>query len=108
MNINTGIMLAIFLLLGIIIITNQGLAGIKAGMNESIGTFKNVWLMLVLAFGITGFLTVLIPQQVISEYIGAKSGWKGLFIGWGLGAILPGAPYTILSVAASFLKAGSI
>lgn len=107
MNLNTIIMILVFFLLGGLVFYTRGLDGIYNGLNESLATFKNVWLLLILAFGIAGLLNVLIPHEIISNYLGSESGWTGLFIGWGMGALLPGAPYTILPVAASLLKAGS-
>jgi uncharacterized membrane protein YraQ (UPF0718 family) len=101
-------MIFIFLILGLLVFYIRGARGVYDGFNETLDTFKNVWLLLILAFGIAGFLQVLIPQDIVSNYLGTESGWKGLFIGWGIGAILPGAPYTILPVAASLLKAGSV
>ena len=107
MDLNTGVLLTLFIILGVIILFTQGPAGVLEGFKGSFNAFKNVWILLLLAFGLTGFLQVVVPHELVSSYLGAESGWKGLFVGAGIGAILPGAPYTILPVAASLLKSGS-
>ena len=81
MNLNTIIMILVFFLLGGLVFYTRGLDGIYNGLNESLATFKNVWLLLILAFGIAGLLNVLIPHEIISNYLGSESGWTGLFIG---------------------------
>ncbi|MFO7949493.1 MAG: permease [Candidatus Fermentibacteraceae bacterium] len=107
MNVNTWIMLGVFLLMAGGVWLAHGGERVLEGMREGLDTFKHVWILLILAFGIAGLLQVVVPHQVISGYLGPQSGMKGLLIGWGVGAITPGAPYTILPIAASLLKAGS-
>ena len=107
MNINTAIMLGIFGLLGVATWFIQGLEGVFNGLKSSIGTLSNVWALLLLALGVAGFLRVLIPQEVVSSYLGPASGMKGYMIAWGVGAVTPGAPFTIYPIAATLLEAGS-
>jgi len=107
MNINTAIMLGIFGLLGVATWFIQGLEGVFNGLKSSIGTLSNVWALLLLALGVAGFLRVLIPQEVVSNYLGPASGMKGYMIAWGVGAVTPGAPFTIYPIAATLLEAGS-
>ncbi len=100
-------MLAVFLLMaGGIWLAHSG-EKVLEGIREGFQTFKHVWLLLLLALGIAGFLQVLVPHEIVSDYLGPRSGMKGLLIGWGVGAVTPGAPFTILPIAASLLKAGS-
>ncbi len=107
MDTNTIVMLVIFVIFGIIILISQGFHNVVAGFIKGFTTLKNVWLLLILALGIAGFLQVLIPPNLISQYLGAESGFKGYLIGWIVGALTPGAPYVVLPIAASLLKSGS-
>lgn len=107
MNINTWIMLGILILLAIIVWFLHGRAEVFQGLKEGIFTLKNVWILLILALGIAGLLKVIIPGEVISDYLGPDSGMRGILIGWGFGAVLPGAPYTILPLAATLLDSGA-
>ncbi|MCF7876255.1 permease [Candidatus Bipolaricaulota bacterium] len=107
MNINTAIMLGFFSLLGALSWFFKGTEGVINGLKSSLGTLNNVWALLLLAMGVAGFLRVLIPQEVISAYLGPASGAKGYLIAWGVGAVTPGAPFTIYPIAVSLLEAGS-
>jgi uncharacterized membrane protein YraQ (UPF0718 family) len=107
MDINTAIMLAVFTILGVLSWFVQGVEGVINGLKSSLGTLNNVWALLLLALGVAGFLRVLIPQEVVSNYLGPASGIKGYLIAWGVGAVTPGAPFTIYPIAASLLDAGS-
>ena len=107
MNINTAIMLGIFVVLGILSWLSHGFQGVLDGLKDGVNTLRNVWPLLLLALGIAGFLQVVIPRDLISGALGPSSGLKGYFIGWGVGAVMPGAPYAILPVAGSLLEAGA-
>lgn len=107
MNINVKVMIAIFIFLSIVVLILRGSQGLIAGFKESFHTISNVWILLILALIIAGMLQVLIPGEMISEHLGQNSGLKGILIGWGVGAVMPGAPYTVLPISASLLKAGS-
>jgi len=106
MNVNTAIMLGVFVILGILSLVTHGFQGVLEGLKGGVDTLRNVWPLMLLALGIAGFLQVVIPRDLISGALGPSSGLKGYFIGWGVGAVMPGAPYAILPVAGSLLKAG--
>ncbi len=80
MNINTAIMLGAFSLLGLFTWFLQGLDGVFQGLKSSLGTLGSVWALLLLALGVAGFLRVLVPQEVVSSYLGPVSGIKGYLI----------------------------
>lgn len=107
MNVNTFIMLGVFLLLGAMSWARNGVTGLLEGLKGGYSTLANVWPLLLLALGIAGFINVLIPKSLVSDFLGPSSGPKGYLVAWGIGAVLPGAPFSILPVAASLLKSGS-
>jgi uncharacterized membrane protein YraQ (UPF0718 family) len=63
--------------------------------------------LLILAFIVAGMVQVLIPKEVIGQWVGAESGWKGILIGTGAGALTPGGPFVSLPMVAGFFKAGA-
>ncbi len=63
--------------------------------------------MLVFAFIVAGLVQVLLPQEVISGWIGEESGIRGILIGTLGGAITPGGPFVSMPIAAGMLKAGA-
>jgi uncharacterized membrane protein YraQ (UPF0718 family) len=63
--------------------------------------------MLILAFVVAGMIQVLLPREMISKWVGAESGIKGLLIGTIAGGFAPGGPYVSLPIAAGLLRAGA-
>jgi uncharacterized membrane protein YraQ (UPF0718 family) len=56
---------------------------------------------------IGGFVTLLLPREMVARLVGAESGLLGLFIAMGTAAVLPGGPFTIYPVAGAFLAIGA-
>lgn len=107
MDLNTVIMLVIFVLLGVLVFFVQGWEGVLEGFKSGSDTLKNIWILLLVALGISGFIQVLIPKQMLSATLGPTSGMKGFLLAWAVGGVVPGAPYVILPIALSLLKAGA-
>jgi len=63
--------------------------------------------LLIFAFIMAGMIQVLIPQELISKWVGAESGLRGLLIGTVVGGFTPGGPYVSLPIAAGLLRAGA-
>lgn len=62
---------------------------------------------LVLGFLLAGFLQVLLPGELISQWMGHESGGRGLLIGTMAGMLTPGGPFTHFPILASFLSKGA-
>ena len=63
--------------------------------------------LLVFAFIVAGMVQVLLPQELLSKWVGVESGWRGLFIGTIAGGLSPGGPYVSLPIVAGLLKSGA-
>ena len=63
--------------------------------------------LLIFAFIIAGMIPVLVPTEVISKWIGAESGIRGILIGTVVGAVMPGGPFVSLPIAAGLLRVGA-
>ena len=63
--------------------------------------------LLIFAFIVAGMVQVLVPREILSEWVGAESGMRGILIGTVTGALAPGGPYVSLPVAAGLLQAGA-
>ena len=90
------------------------LVGYYRGSGEHITGLSASWRMiveilplLIFALLVAGMIQALIPQEQISRWVGAESGWRGLMIGTVAGAIAPGGPYVSLPVAAGLLRSGA-
>ncbi|MFC2133531.1 permease [Bacteroidota bacterium] len=81
----------------------QHTVGLKSALNMTIEVLP----LLIFAFIIAGMVQVLIPQEVISKWIGEESGFVGILIGSVAGGLSPGGPYVSLPVVAALLKSGA-
>ena len=81
----------------------QHIAGLKSAMKMTVDIIP----MLVFAFIMAGMIQTLLPQELLSKWIGEESGIRGILIGTVAGGITPGGPYVSLPLAAGFLRAGA-
>jgi len=84
-----------------------GAQRVGQGLASGAGLFASVLPNLVLGFALAGLLQVLLPQELISRWMGDESGLHGLFIGTVAGMLTPGGPFTHFPILASFLSKGA-
>ena len=77
------------------------------GLSASARLLRSVWLELLLGFVLAGLLEVLIPQPVLSRWLGAERLGQGIVIGWAAGLLMPGGPYLFFPVAANLFRSGA-
>jgi len=77
------------------------------GMKSALDMTVQVVPLLVFALIIAGMIQVLLPKELISKWVGAESGLRGIIIGTIAGGFSPGGPYVSLPIVAGFLRAGA-
>jgi uncharacterized protein len=68
---------------------------------------RGVWVELALGFLLAGLLDVLLPQPVLSRWLGSERVTQGILIGWAAGLLMPGGPYVLFPIAASLFQHGA-
>lgn len=63
--------------------------------------------LLLLGFAIAGLAQVVIPRDLISRWLGAQAGVKGVLVGCVVGGLVPGAPYATFPLVAALYQAGA-
>jgi len=108
-NMDIGlIVLSILLTLAIIAAFYRGRWPLlMAGLKRAWETFSLMWRRLLLGFLLGGLIQVLIPRDMIAEWIGPTSGIKGILIGSYAGLIITGNAYVIIPIIASIYVAGA-
>lgn len=81
----------------------QHLTGLRAGLDMTVQVLP----LLIAAFVVAGMVQVLVPDELVTEWVGSESGTRGILIGSAAGALAPGGPYASFPLAAGFLKAGA-
>ncbi len=71
------------------------------------GTFRRTAPLMLTAFVIVGYVTVLSPQDLVQRWIGPDSGWTGLLLAEGVGMLLPGGPYVVFPLIAVLYANGA-
>jgi uncharacterized membrane protein YraQ (UPF0718 family) len=77
------------------------------GMERAMKMTVEVLPLLVFAFIVAGMVQVLLPRELLSKWVGAESGMRGILIGTVAGGFAPGGPYISLPIAAGLLRAGA-
>jgi len=63
--------------------------------------------LLVFAFIVAGMVQILLPRELLSKWVGAESGIRGILIGTVAGGLSPGGPYVSLPIVAGLLRSGA-
>ena len=78
-----------------------------AGLTAAGQTLWSNLPILLLGFLMAGLAQVLIPKDVIIQWLGAEAGIKGIMIGCVAGGLVPGAPYAVFPLVAALYRAGA-
>ena len=104
MNLTIWIMLALAVFLTVMaLIKDQHLPleGLMAGG-------KLLWQILpglMLAFVAAGMISVLLPRELMSRWMGEESGLRGLVVATVAGSLTPGGPFVQFPIIAALLRA---
>jgi len=96
--------IALFLL--IIAFFQQADLALEGIKNGGLLLWRNLPILL-LSFIISGMVQVLIPQDIITQWLGDQTGIRGVLIGCIVGGLVPGAPYAVFPLVAVLYKAGA-
>jgi uncharacterized membrane protein YraQ (UPF0718 family) len=98
-----GALAVILLFMGYSKGQGQHISGMKLALNMTVQILP----MLVFAFIIAGMTQILLPQELLSKWVGAESGLRGILIGTVAGGLSPGGPFVSLPIAAGLLRSGA-
>ena len=76
------------------------------GITEAIKTLLPVLPTLIGAYLIAGYVRVLMPEDLVREWLGEESGLKGILVGYLAGTLTFGGPFISFPIAASLYHAG--
>ena len=98
-----GVIAAVLLLIGYQKGGGEHILGLKSAGNLLLQIIP----ILIFSFIIAGMIQYLIPTEIMSKWVGAESGFRGILIGTVVGSLAPGGPYVSLPLAAGLLRAGA-
>jgi uncharacterized membrane protein YraQ (UPF0718 family) len=106
MLIPTAVMAALALALAVYGHT-RGEGQTRAGVENAIRITVETLPLLLLSFLVAGMAQALLPRELLSRWVGAESGLRGILIGALAGASTPGGPYVSLPIAGVLMRAGA-
>lgn len=77
------------------------------GMRSALDMTIQILPLLIFAFAVAGMIQVLLPQDLITKWVGAEAGLRGIIIGSVAGGLCPGGPFVSLPIAAGLLRSGA-
>ena len=70
-------------------------------------TLVGITHILIAAFLVAGFVSILIPKGKVTRWLGTEAGWKGPFLGALMGALVPGGPFFFYPLMATLIGSGA-
>lgn len=107
MLIPTIIMAVLALVLAFLTYQKGGTPQLIVGLKDGGNMLLQIAPLLIFSFIIAGMIQHLIPTEIISKWVGAESGWRGIFTGTVVGGLLPGGPYVLMPMVAGLLRIGA-
>ena len=105
--ITTYILAALVALTAALVVRKQGLAGLRQGGVTSLLLLRTVARMLVLGMLLASMTQVILPEDVVTRWMGDESGFTGILIAAAVGAVVPGGPYVVIPLAGSIFLSGA-
>ncbi len=81
----------------------EHILGLKMGMSLLVRILP----LLVFALAVSGLVQVLVPREIIVQWVGPESGLKGVLVGTIAGFLTPGGPFVVFPIAAGFIASGA-
>ncbi|HHY04658.1 MAG TPA: hypothetical protein GX534_05685 [Thermoanaerobacterales bacterium] len=74
---------------------------------SGVGLFLKYAILIISSMLVASFAQALISKEIISSYLGGKSGFVGILLGTLIGGLTPGSPYAALPLFAGILRMGA-
>jgi uncharacterized membrane protein YraQ (UPF0718 family) len=84
-----------------------GLREATRGLAEGVKFFLDVGPRIAVAFLLAGLLRILVPQELIAQWLSDSSGLRGIIIGAAAGVFTPGGPFFQFPIIAVIFRMGA-
>ena len=92
---------------GVYVVYSYGVPRAMAGLSSGGQLLMATLPKMIFAFAVAGLIQVILPTDLISQWIGEGSGVRGLMIGTAAGAVTPGGPMMHFPIVASLMASGA-
>ena len=91
----------------VVIATSDGAAALPPIYTEAVILLVTIIPMVVGGIFVGALVQILVPQHIISEWLGGRSGWRGLTLAATAGMITPGGPFASFPLVLALHRAGA-
>lgn len=77
--------------------------GLRRGVDMLLVNGPRIFIAILAA----GFISQILPEDIVAEWLGDSAGWQGILIGIAVGPFFPGGPLVIMPLLLALLKAGA-
>jgi len=85
----------------------KGEGALGQGVIGAARMFVSLAPLLVLAFVLAGLIQVALPPELVTSWLGEKSGFRGIVVGTVAGALITGGPYVSFPIIAAIFESGA-
>lgn len=107
MNKTTLGMALVALVMAVLAYLQGGLQMVGSALYTGGATLVSITHILIVAFLVAGFVSILIPKDKVTKWLGTEAGWKGPFLGAMMGALVPGGPFFFYPLMATLIGSGA-
>ena len=102
----TAIAFAVVLAILMALALWQGAETFTLGLRTSMTQLVRFLPILAIAMLVAGFAEVLLPKELVENWLSDSSGWRGIGVAWLAGILTPGGSIIGLPLIATLYKAG--
>ena len=99
--------IALAMVSSILVYLMKGPAALSNALAQALKLFGNVVPLIALGMMLGGLARELADPKKIAPILGAQSGWSGLILATGLGAVTPGGPFAAFPIVYALFIAGA-
>ena len=99
--------IALAMVSAILVYVMKGQAALDNALAQALKLFGNVVPLIALGMMLGGLARELADPKKIAPILGAQSGWSGLILATGLGAVTPGGPFAAFPIVYALFIAGA-
>lgn len=98
---------AVAVIAGVVCYFTRGQDVVLNSLQDSADQFGAIIVDLVCGLVVASCVGALLPKDKVGRWLGAESGWRGLFVATGLGILMSGGPFASFPLVLALSKAGA-
>ncbi len=100
-------MAAVAVILALVAYIQGGFPLVSSGFSIAGQTLLRIFPLLIVAFIVAGLVSILVPKEMVSKWLGKEAGWKGPFVGSLIGTLVPSGPFFFYPLMATLIISGA-